>query len=87
MYAYLHNSHNNNCRNHRDRIFYKTIFRLINQSCILWGTFHEFVCMFGDFYASGMQDTEVTKSLSMKFLVEDSVCCFSKRAVPEAFHD
>ena len=35
--------------------------RLINL-CILRDACHELFCIFGDFYASGMQDAEVTKS-------------------------
>ena len=31
--------------------------------CILWDAFHELFCVFGDFYASGMQDVEIVKSL------------------------
>ena len=31
--------------------------------CILWDACHESFCVFGDFYASGMQDVEETKSL------------------------
>ena len=31
--------------------------------CILRDTCYELFCVFGDFYASGMQDSEVTKSL------------------------
>ena len=29
--------------------------------------FHELLCIFGDFYASRMQEVEVTKSLHMHF--------------------
>ena len=39
---------------------------MIDQSidlCILWDACHELFCIFGDFYVSGMQDAEVTKSL------------------------
>ena len=36
--------------------------------CILWDACHELVCVFGDFYASGMQDTEVTKSLTLSLV-------------------
>ena len=31
--------------------------------CILWDACHELFCVFGVFYASGMQDVEETKSL------------------------
>ena len=30
---------------------------------IVWDACHELFCVFGDFYVSGMQDAEVTKSL------------------------
>ena len=30
---------------------------------ILWEAYHKIFCVFGDFYASGKQDAEVTKSL------------------------
>ena len=32
--------------------------------CVLQDACHELFCVFEDFYASGMQDTEVTKSLT-----------------------
>lgn len=31
--------------------------------CVLTETYHESFCIFGDFYALAMEDTEVTKSL------------------------
>ena len=31
--------------------------------CILWDAYHELFFVFGDFYVSGMQNAEVTKSL------------------------
>ena len=31
--------------------------------CVLQDACHELFCVFGDFYGSGTQDTEVTKSL------------------------
>ena len=30
--------------------------------CILWNIYHKLCCFFGDFFPSGMQDAEVTKS-------------------------
>ena len=38
------------------------IDRLIDL-CALWDACHELFCAFADFYASAMQDVEVTKSL------------------------
>ena len=35
----------------------------IDQFCILRDACHDLFCIFGDFYASGKQDAEVTKSL------------------------
>ena len=47
-----------------NRIFCKNIFRSIYiDLCILRDACDELFCVFGDFYASGTQDTEVTKSL------------------------
>ena len=46
----------------QNRIFYKNIFRSID-FCVLRDARHELFCVFGDFYASGTQDAEVTKSL------------------------
>ena len=34
--------------------------------CVLRGTYHELFCIFRDFYVSGMQDAEVTKSLILR---------------------
>ena len=31
--------------------------------CILWNIYHKLCCFFGDFFPSGTQDAEVTKSL------------------------
>ena len=36
--------------------------------CILWDACHELFCVFGDFYASEMQDTEVKKSLTLSIV-------------------
>ena len=35
---------------------------------ILRDAFHGLFCVFGDFYASGMQDTEVKKSLTLSLV-------------------
>ena len=54
---------------------------------ILWDAFHELFCVFGDFYASGMQDTEVTQSLLLALWAArlnywfTSNCCTSCVAV------
>ena len=47
---------NNNYRNHTNKIFYKNIFRSIDQSidlCVILDACHELLCVFRDFYASG----------------------------------
>ena len=63
-YASLNNSHKNSHRNHTNRIFYENIIDL----CIPRDACQELLCVFGDdFYASGMQDAEVTKSLCSTF--------------------
>ena len=31
--------------------------------CVLWDEYHKLFCVFGDFYASGTQHIEITKSL------------------------
>ena len=36
--------------------------------CVLRDACHELFCVFGDFYTSGMQDTEVRVSISFFFL-------------------
>ena len=61
-YLSLNNSHMNSHRNHTDRIFYKNVFRSIDL-CVLQDSCNELLWVFGDFYASGVQDAEVTKSL------------------------
>ena len=58
-YTSLNNSH----RNHTKRIFYKKTSNRSIVLCILMDACHESFCFFGDFYASGMWDAEVTKSL------------------------
>ena len=40
--------------------------------CILWDACHKLFCVFGDFYASGTQDAEVTKSLRQEHLKRNS---------------
>ena len=51
-------------RNYANRIFLqKHIFRLIDRSLLPLDPCHELFCFFGNFYASRMQDAEVTKSL------------------------
>ena len=40
----------------------QNIFRSIDL-CFLRDTFHELLCVFGDFYALGTLESEVTKSL------------------------
>ena len=37
--------------------------------CILRDACHELFCIFGDFYTTGTQDAEVTKSLSSKMIL------------------
>ena len=61
-YASLKSSHKDSHRNHANRIFYKKIFRSIDLF-VLRDACHEPLCVFGDFYASGTQDAEATKSL------------------------
>ena len=62
-YAWLNNRHKNSHRNHTNRIClqkHPQIDQLIN-ICILRDACHELLCIFGDFYASGTQDAELTK--------------------------
>ena len=56
----LNNNHMNSHRNHMNRIFYKNIFKSLDL-CVLTDTSSELFCIFGDFYAWGMQDSEVIK--------------------------
>ena len=50
----------------RTGYFYKyTCSDRLIDLCILRDACHELFCIFGDFYASGMQDAEVTKSLTV----------------------
>ena len=43
--------------------------------CVLQDTFHELFCVFGDFYASGTQDAEETKSRLSKTNKMNSFYC------------
>ena len=47
--------------------------------CVLWDACNLLFCIFGDFYASGMQDAEVTKSLWWSWSSSNCV-------VPEHIH-
>ena len=47
--------------------------------CVLWNACNLLFCIFGDFYASGMQDAEVTKSLWWSWSSSNCV-------VPEHIH-
>ena len=49
-------------RNHTNKILYRNVFRLIDL-CILGDASIELSYVFGNFYASGTQHAEVTKSL------------------------
>ena len=55
--------------------FFKNIFRWIDL-CVLQDASTELFCVFGDFYASGTHDAEVTKSLTfvLTFCVHQCVC-------------
>ena len=71
-YASLNNSHNNCQRNYMNEIFRTTntqvqINRPISMSCRTHAMNYFFIL--GDFYASGTQDAEVTKSLISRFSV------------------
>ena len=63
-YASLNNSHNNCHSNYTNRLFLQNNCsdRLIDL-CLLRDACHGLFCVFGDFYAPGTQDAEVTKSL------------------------
>ena len=61
----------------------KNLFRSINKSVPPTGHMHKLFCVFGDFYLSGTQDSEVTKSLigSLEFFFAnghslDACLCF-----------
>ena len=45
--------------------------------CVLRDACHELFCIFGDFYTSGMQDTEVRVSISYFFLFFEPIPIFS----------
>ena len=61
--VWLNNRHKKSQRNHMNRIFYKNILRSIDLSILASYEMqcHELLCVFGDCYASGTQDAEVTK--------------------------
>ena len=46
--------------------------------CILRNAFHELFCIFGDFYVSGMQNAEVTKSLIRALFCESRIFALLK---------
>ena len=58
------------------------MLRLINYGidlCVLWDAYHELFCVFGDFYASGMQDPEITKSqISATEITKQNIINFYK---------
>lgn len=65
-YASLNNSRDKCHRNYTNRLDMSTNTRIqINRSifCVLRAACDELFCAFKDFYASGMQDAELTKSL------------------------
>ena len=64
-YASFNDSHNNFHRNYTNGIFLQIRkFRSIDRSlCPTERIYHELLCIFGDFYVSGMLDAEATKSL------------------------
>ena len=66
-YALLNNSHNNCHRNYTNGIFLHYTHFQINCSLHPTGSCHVLFCVFGDFYASGTQDVEVTKSLGFSY--------------------
>ena len=65
IYTLLNNNHKNSHRNHSNRIFYKNIFRSIDDLCVPQEACHELFRVFGTFYASRTQDTGITKSLCL----------------------
>ena len=79
-YLSLNNSHMNSHRNHTDRIFYKNVFRSIDLY-VLQDSCNELLWVFGDFYASGVQDAEVTKSL-YTYCPESRPCAGGMSHVP-----
>ena len=64
-YASFNNSHNNFHRNYTNGMFLQIQkFRSIDRSlCPTGRIYHELLCILGDFYVSGTQDAEATKSL------------------------
>ena len=58
----LNNSHKNGHRKLQEQDIPKKYFRSIDL-CVLGDPCYELLSVLGDFYASGMQDTEVKKSL------------------------
>ena len=77
-YVSLNNLHMNSHRNHTDRMFYKNILRSINL-CVLQDSCNELLWVFGDFYVSGVQDAEITKSL-YTYCAESHPCAGGMRA-------
>ena len=72
-HAQFNNSPNNCYRDHMNRIFCKnTSSDRSTNLCVLQDACHDLFCVFGDFYASRTQDTEVTKSLRIKLLLLSS---------------
>ena len=63
-------------KSHKQDILPKNL--QIDQSlflCVLWDACHELFCVFKDFYASGTQDAEGTKSLNQYMY---AVCAFER---------
>ena len=54
--------------------------------CVLRDACHELFCVFEDFYASGMQDTEVTKSLTQYNLLPIIIIINSWKIVTLYYH-
>ena len=77
-YVSLNNLHMNSHRNHTDRMFYKNILRSIDL-CVLQDSCNELLWVFGDFYMSGVQDAEITKSL-YTYCAESHPCAGGMRA-------
>ena len=56
----LENSH----INHTNSVFYKNVILYVNRSIFAsYEEAYDLFCFLGDFYGSGTQDTEVSKSL------------------------
>ena len=77
-YVSLNNLHMSSHRNHTDRMFYKNILRSIDL-CVLQDSCNELLWVFGDFYVSGVQDAEITKSL-YTYCAESHPCAGGMRA-------